>query len=465
MSDRKSTGITRRALLTAAGGSAIAASLLSPFRHLLVGRAAADDHGPRKRFVVAFSPNGTIFDQWLPSGTGTAFTLGRILAPLERHRSRLNVVSGLGIHTAIRGPGDEHQRGVSHVMTAMPLLPGGMSAGCDSCPPVSWASGPSIDQTVADTIGQSTRLRSLELGVANGFRESVKTRLAYRGAGQPLPPESNPWSAWARLFGDVADPTAAMARLAARRSVLDHSVTDFSRVSARLSAADRPLLDRHLEAIRDLELRLAAPGPQGLACSPPVLGDEVTNLQSADDYPRLDGLQNDIMTMALACGLTNVGSILWNHSVGEQTFPFIGVSDPHHTISHRADTDTVAQEDLVLINTWYAEQVAGLGDRLLAIEEPLPTGEVRTLLDSTLVVWVNELGKGNVHSFTNVPFVLLGNIPNPDATPHFATGRHLSFEGGAHADLWVSVRNAMGDPATVFGLPDYCNGALAGLTA
>ena len=76
MSDRKSTGITRRALLKAAGGSAIAASLLSPFRHLLVGRAAADDHGPRKRFVVAFSPNGTIFDQWLPTGTGTAFTLG-----------------------------------------------------------------------------------------------------------------------------------------------------------------------------------------------------------------------------------------------------------------------------------------------------------------------------------------------------------------------------------------------------
>ena len=464
MSASKKNGLTRRALLRAAGGSAIAASLLSPFRHLLVSQAAASDP-PRRRFVVAFSPNGTIFDQWLPTGTGSAFTPSRILAPLARHQSRMTVVSGLGIHTAMTGPGDEHQRGVSNVMTAMPLLRGGMATGCDACPPVSWASGPSIDQAIADTIGGGTRLRSLELGVANGERESVKTRLAYRGASQPLPPESDPWSAWARLFGETSDPAAAMAHLAARRSVLDHSVTDFSRVSSQLSSADRPLLDRHLQTIRELELRLAAPGPMGPSCVAPVLGDPVTNLQSPDDYPRLVGLQNDIMTMALACGLTNVGSILWNHSVGEQTFPFIGVSGPHHTLSHRPDADADAQESLVRINTWYAEQVAGLGDRMLAAQEPLATGEMRSLLDSTLVVWVNELGKGNVHSFTNVPFVMLGNVPNDDGTPHFAVGQHLATDDGAHGDFWVSVLNAMGNPTTVFGLPQYCNGPLPGLTA
>jgi hypothetical protein len=464
MSEKKER-ITRRALLRAAGGSAIGAAVLWPFRHLLVSRASADNQGPRKRFVVAFSPNGTIFDQWVPTGTGTSFTLGRILSPLERHRARLTVISGLGIHTAMQGPGDEHQRGVSHVVTAMPLLPGGMATGCNSCPPVSWASGPSIDQVVADTIGQDTRLRSLELGVANGDRESVKTRLAYRGASEPLPPESDPWAAWSRLFGDLADPAAAAARLASRRSLLDHNVSDFARVSAGLAAADRPLLDRHLETIRELEMRLAAPGPQGPACAAPTLGDPVTNLQSADDYPRLVGLTSDIMTMALACGLTNVGTILWNHSVGEQLFPSLGINDPHHTLSHRPDDDAAAQESLVQINNWYAERFAQLGDRLLAVEEPLPTGEVRSLLDSTLVVWVNELGKGNIHSFTNVPFVVLGNVPNVDGTPHFTTSQHVATSDAAHGDFWVSVLNAMGDPRTVFGLPAYCNGPLPGLTA
>ncbi len=456
--------ISRRALLKAAGGSAIAAAVLSPFRHVLTSRAAADDNGPRKRIVVVFSPNGTIHDQWLPTGTGSDFTLGRILAPLERHRAQLMVLSGMGLHTTMRGPGDEHQRGVSHVMTAMPLLPGGMPTGCDSCPPVSWASGPSIDQVIADTIGQSTRLRSLELGVANSDVESVKTRLAYRGSGQPLPPTSSPWTAWTRLFGGLTDPDAAMTQLAARRSVLDHAVADFTRVSASLAPDDRPLLDQHLETIRDIELRLAAPGPQGAACAPPNLGDPVSNLESAADYPRLVELQNDVMSMALACGLTNVGSILWNSSVGQQTFPSIGVTDPHHTLSHRSDMDTAAQESLTLINTWYAEQVAGLGDRLAALTEPLPNGDSRTLLDSTLVVWVNELGKGNVHSLTDVPFVMLGNVPNMDYTPHFATGRHVPFDDAAHGDFWVSVLNAMGDPRTSFGLPEYCNGPLPGLT-
>lgn len=462
---KRGEGITRRALLRAAGGSLLTAAVLAPFRHLIVGRASASTDPPRRRLVVVFSPNGTIRDQWLPTGTGADFTLGRILAPLERHRAQLTVLSGLGIHTAMQGPGDEHQRGVSHVMTALPLLPGGMTTGCDACPPVSWASGPSIDQVAADTIGQGTRLRSLELGVANGTRESVKTRLAYRGASEPLPPESSPWAAWARLFGAEQDPSVAMARLAARRSVLDHGVTDFSRVSAQLSSADRPMLDRHLSTIREIELRLSAPGPSGLDCAAPVLGDEVPNLQSPDVYPQLVGLQNDVLTMALACGLTNVGTILWNHSVGEQTFPSIGVTDPHHTLSHRPDDDAAAQESLVRINAWYAEQLAGLGDRMLAVREPLPTGEARTLLDSTLVVWVNELGKGNVHSFTEVPFVLLGNVPNDDDTPHLATGRHLAFEGVAHGDLWVSVLNALGDPRTSFGLPEYCNGPLPGLTA
>lgn len=462
---RRDPTLTRRALLRAAGGSAIAAAILSPFRHLLVGRASAADDGPRRRFVVVFSPNGTIHDDWLPTGTGAGFTFGRILAPLERHRARTTVVSGLGLHTSARGPGDEHQRGVSHVMTAMPLLPGGMATGCDACPPVSWASGPSIDQVVADAIGGATRFRSLELGVANTGRESVKTRLSYRGSGQPLPPESSPWRAWARLFATAGDPAAQRAQLEARRSVLDHAVTDFSRTSARLAPADRPLLDAHLSTIRELELRLAAPGPEGPSCAPPTLGAEVENLESPDDYPRLVDLQSDILTMALACGLTNVGSILWNHSVGEQTFPSLGITEPHHTLSHRPDEDLAAQESLVAINTWYAERVAGLGDRLATLTEALPSGETPALLDSTLLVWVNELGKGNVHSLTDVPFVVLGNVPNDDGTPHFTTGQHLGTEGAAHGDFWVSVRNAMGDPASTFGLPEYCNGPLPGLVA
>jgi hypothetical protein len=58
------------------------------------------------------------------------------------------------------------------------------------------------------------------------------------------------------------------------------------------------------------------------------------------------------------------------------------------------------------INKWYCEQLAYLARRL--DETPEPGGE-GSLLDNTLIVWTNELGKGNSHTLNNIPFVLVGN--------------------------------------------------------
>jgi uncharacterized protein DUF1588 len=108
------------------------------------------------------------------------------------------------------------------------------------------------------------------------------------------------------------------------------------------------------------------------------------------------------------------------------------------------------------VNIWYAEQVAYLVGKMDAVVE----SNGKTMLDNSLVIWTNGLGKGNNHSRQNIPYVLLGS-----AGGYLATGRYLQFDN-AHNDLLVSIMNAMGlrDEKT-FGDASLCKGPLPGLAA
>ena len=140
------------------------------------------------------------------------------------------------------------------------------------------------------------------------------------------------------------------------------------------------------------------------------------------------------------------------------SFPHLSIDGRHHDMSHEPDSNASARENLIRINTWYAEQYAYLLDRLAAV----PEGE-GSMLDNTVVLWVNELGKGNSHTLRDMPFVMGGNVANADGTPHFRTGRWLTYGDQPHNDLFVSLANAYGIETSVFGDRGYCNGPLPGL--
>jgi hypothetical protein len=86
------------------------------------------------------------------------------------------------------------------------------------------------------------------------------------------------------------------------------------------------------------------------------------------------------------------------------------------------------------------------------------------MLDHTLVVWGNELGRGNSHSLHDIPFVLAGNVQRPDGTPYFRTGRHVHFDTEQpHNDLWTTVCQAFGMDVSSFGDPRYSSGPITRL--
>ena len=79
---------------------------------------------------------------------------------------------------------------------------------------------------------------------------------------------------------------------------------------------------------------------------------------------------------------------------------WLGVTEGHHELSHNPDSDQKSQEKLIRINKWYCEQMAYLVKRLAETPEPGGSG---SLLDNTLVIWTNELGKGNSHTLERHP--------------------------------------------------------------
>jgi hypothetical protein len=457
--------LRRRDLLQALGGIGLVP--------MLQARARAQATPPIRRLLVFYTPNGTIIPQWRPRGGETTFTVGRILTPLEPWRSTLLILGGVDMALADAGFGSHHTRGIGGLLTGRPILMGNFrSAGP---PTAGWASGISIDQHIARTVGASSRFRSLELGV-QVIDAEVRGRVAYLGASQPLPPMESPYDAFDRLFAGgnpapgptpapgqpvATDPRAERLR-AQRRSVLDFLGQELGAVRAWVGADDRARLDAHLESVRDIERRLAptgsGPAPMPAAgCQVPMAGARM-DVAAAANMPAVGKLQMDLAAAALACDLTRVITLQWTHAESNQSFPFIGVPGQHHAMSHAGDTDAAAQENLTKINVWYAEQLKYLLDRLASYRE----GDA-TLLDNSVVLWVNEVGKGNNHAHRDLPFLLAGG-----AGGRLRTGRFLDFMAGGgrgqpHNNLLVSLANLMGLPDTRFGDPAHCTGPLPGL--
>lgn len=433
---------TRRSLLKGTLASVVGLPWLESFG---MRQSKAQDEIPR-RFVAMFSANGTIYDQWLPQGGETDFELSPILAPLEAHKGDLVIVEGL---TQQGGGGDGHQNGMGGMLTGAELLPGRF-AGQGSAP-AGWSEGPSVDQRIAQVISEGTTFRSLELGVQTGAADNWG-RMCYAGRNQPLAPRENPRGVFDDVFGfALLDPDEQAKRTARGESILDYVRTEFEGLADEVSASDKQRLDLHLTYLRDVERRLAQQALSLDQCSLPERPPEVD--ETNDAFPDTGELMLDLLVLALACGRTNVASLQWSRSVSMVRFTWLGIDRGHHELSHLPDSDDEAQADLVRINTWYAERFAGLIDRLKRYE----VGD-GTLFDQSLLLWSNELGKGNIHSREKAPYVLAGS-----AGGALGTGRFLRYPAATpHNNLLLSLLHTLGIEDSSFGNPDWCTGPLDG---
>jgi hypothetical protein len=401
---------------------------------------------PAPKLLLFYTPHGTVWDQWRPSGGVSDFKLSPILEPLAPFRDSVVIVDGIQMVS-----GTEYY--IPHTYT-MPLL----WTGCPIDTGVGkfcredhggrcfgWNTGISVDQHIAAQLKLNQPYPTLELGYSCGGLHPA-TRMIYGSVGTPKNPIDDPVRAFSTLFGRVDPGAEAAARARLRQhSVLDAVVNDLTTRRARLSAEDRARLDAHASALRELERSLGSSAP---ICTKPGMPSGV-NSESAIDR------QADIAAAALGCGLTRIVSL--QHRIADNDnslYPWAGLSTGgHHSLSH--DSSAAAQATLAKVYHWYAARFAYLLERLAKTPDP----EGGTLLESTLVIWGSELGRGYDHDIKNVPFVFAGG-----AAGRLKGNRYLKLAAPRHNRVLVTACHAMGlTQAEKFGTLDNGSGPLTGL--
>lgn len=419
--------MNRRRFLRGLGGVVVGLPLLESLgytRSFVRAQSAA----PPVRFVAFFQCNGANMSKFWPSAgfgalTAAHFTEDRTLYPLRDHRDKLLLVRNM--HTSPKGfgwdqntGGDDHQKGCGHKLTAAPL---------DAS---NFAQGISLDQFLAKQLNPQGR-GPMTLGVhrvGGGGTGSI----SYRGAGQPVTGESNPRLAFQDLMGisyPSSTPTTPSVRdvLSERRkSVLDLVRADFESIRAkRLSKSDQQKLDLHFSTIRDLEMQLGTGStpstPTSSGCTR-LAAARVSELQGADkgvsitddaQFKKVGRMQMDLIALALACNHTRVATLQWGSGAGGPIFKWDGMSHVynHHKLSHGLDSDgstgnaVAGYENMLFdIDRWFAGEYVYLLDKLKAYDEGNGT-----LLDNSVVLWINELSDGKAHDFRDIPCVIAGS--------------------------------------------------------
>lgn len=418
-----------------------------PFVLNLPSLGFANQQQRKKRLVVMFSPNGVVPSTFWPDEEGPDFKLKESLSPLEPFRKRTLVLKG--VCDKVRGDGDNHMRGMGCLLTGIELFPGNIQGGSDT--PAGWASGLSIDQEIKEFHQRNpstrTRFGSLEFGVMVPERADTWTRMVYAGPNKPIAPIDDPYQMFSKLYGRMKDQESL-------KSILDDLQDDLRKIGSKVSAEDRKLLEEHATFVREMEQELKSGNAEDVGHAVPELEPGVKHVN--DHIPRISKMQIDLMVNSFTADFARVATLQYTNSVGMARMHWAGVSEGHHDLSHNPDSDKASQEKLTKINKWFCEQLAYLAKRLAETPEPGGSG---SLLDNTLLVWTNELGKGNSHTLDNIPFVLVGNGLD------FRMGRSIKYPRVAHNRLLMSLAHGMGHPIKQFGNPDFCGeGVLPNLT-
>ncbi len=461
----------RRSFLRGAGGIAIALPtleiMLNDHGTALAGGAALPH-----RFLVSFdggalgADNDPVHNLYAPDAVGHDYDLKTALAPLANYgnvRDEISVVSGLRVPY---GPGTIPAGGWSsdfHIQALGPLLSGMRNSSAEDY----GVNGPTADQIVADAIGDTT-FRSLAYQVQASWYLTQSAPygrdiLSYRQEGGNIvanPGQTSPRLAYQALFtgfvppdpGDAAD---LLYELDKRRSVLDAVGASIDTLMPQLGSADRQRMERHLDEIRALEMRLAANPPTAEGqCEmfpdpgedPAVGGDNASaggadydvNAGWSDESARARTFA-DLIHMAFTCDLTR--SVAWLMTMAQSHMnihPITSIPYDQHELGHGGGST----EEMSQVRAWHIDHFAYLTARL----RDTPEGD-GAVIDRCAMVHMNEAGHGfdpgsgnelSTHSTENMCCLIAGRAGGLDA------GQHVLTDGMHPGNVLNSAMQAVG---------------------
>ena len=392
------TFLTKRAISRRRMLRGVGAGLALPFLDSMVPASTALAQTaavPPKRFGAVFVPHGERPGHWTPKKVGADFEMSPILAPLAPYRDQLTVVSEL-CH-----PVD------GHAVTVAAWLSG-------TIPKRTVAedvlAGVTIDQVIAKKIGQDTVFPSLEVatedftgyigGCDPAYACAYINTLSWKTATQPLPMEINPRALFERMFGRPGTAKQRLARMKTGRSILDSVQADLKDLQLDLGTRDRSRLNDYLDNVRETEARIQRAERQ--AATNLNVPDAPVGIP--DSFPEHIALQFELIALAYMADLTRVFTFMLSRDVTQRTYPEIGITEPHHALSHHSG-DEAKKAQLVELNIYHMKMF----EKFLRRLRETPDGD-GSVLDHSMIMFGSGMSESQIHLRLDLPTLLVGGF-------------------------------------------------------
>ena len=439
--------IPRRTVLRGVG-TAMALPLLDgmvPALTALANTPAA----PTKRLGVITFPNGAPGEYWTPQTAGAGFEWTPSLRALAPVREHVLVMSGLD------SVGAEPGRGTTHSQAASALLTGARPRRTTGA---ALELGISMDQVAATSegLGRETQMPSLELsleggdtvyGVAtcDGGFSCAYLNNSWANETTPMPRETNPRIVFERLFGDVGSTSVAerRARVKRQRSILDAVMGKVAHLEVGLAPYDRRKLDEYLETVREIERRIQV-AEQRVDRELPAVASPAGIPVSYEEHAKL---MFDLMVLAYQTDMTRVISFMVGREESGATYPQVGVTEPHHPLSHHRDNPEKIQK-LAKINAYHMQ----LFSEFLVKLQSTPDGD-GSLLDHVMLLYGGALRNSNKHTTEDLPILVVGggcgelqggrHVVCPQGTPLTDLQYTLLLKLGVHVENFGGTTGAI----------------------
>lgn len=393
---------------------------------------------PPKRFGVLFMGNGVNEDHWGSEGDGAEMKLSKTLTPLEPIKNKINVIHGL-FHKRATGQGI-HPAQTGSLLNGSMIQKGAIIK-----------AGVSVDQVIANRVGQDTAQSSIVLACEHpmtGYHETnfslaYSSHISWQSPDSPVPNEVYPSLAWDNLFENRGS--------LRNMSILDRVKEDAAALSREISSGDKAKLDEYLTSVRDVEKRVdgmrknkdKADDAAKAKNRPAFTMDRPAN-GLPEDVREHARLMCDIIAIAFQTDKTRVATLLLCRDLSAMYYPFLEVKDGHHSASHANNSDGYER-----IARFHLSQLAYLAQKL----DSMPEGE-GSVLDNSLLMWINNMWIGRKHDNTRLPLVLAGGLGGT-----LKTGRTLDFtaekdENRKMSSLYLSIMDRMGIKLNSFGDSD-----------
>lgn len=389
---------------------------------------------PTFRAGFIYIPMGAQMPQWTPIGDHPGFKYNRIMKPIEHLRSQINIVTGTSLIA-------ENGHALSNAMWLNGTKP---AHGTEI------RGGTTIDQMIAEKIGQDTTYPSLEIATEDHASElgscggdyacAYMNTISWRTPTTPNPMELNPRVLFERMFGgDGATAEQRVARLRDNLSILDGVTASVKDLSKGMDSKDKARVNDYLENVREIERRIAKAEKQNSEST--GYGAPEAPVGIPDSFADHATLLFDLWAIAFQGNITKVVSFMLARELSTRTYPQIGVPDGHHPVSHHQN-DPQRMEMQAKINTYHMEMFAAFLNKLKAT----PDGD-GNMLDHSMILYGSGMSNSNVHAHDQLPILIAGG-----AAGKLKGDRHIKVKNDTPlSNLLISMLDKAGVRTDHFG--------------